>query len=270
MSSNENILTRIMREREKDVATAKRAVSINELLWEAEKRTDYHSLVDRLRLGAGPRIIAEVKKASPSAGKLRPFYDPTAIAQAYVSGGAIGISVLTEPHHFLGSIDDLRRVRKVVNVPLLRKDFICETYQLVEAVAYGADVVLLIVAALEPGQCESLYRAARELNLEVIVEIHTPKELDVALACEDAIIGVNSRDLKTLRTDLDVAYGLADAIPDGRLCIAESGIRTAEDIRGLQGAGYDGFLIGESLLRETSPGKALKTMIGQVKDSNAG
>jgi indole-3-glycerol phosphate synthase len=263
MSTGENILTRIMGERKKDVAVSKRQVSVNELLWEAEKRTNYYSLVDRLRGGAGPRIIAEVKKASPSAGELRQVYDPTAIAQAYVSAGAVGISVLTEPHHFLGSLDDLRRVRKVVNVPVLRKDFIGETYQLLEAAAWGADVVLLIVAALEPGHCEILYREAIELNLEVIVEVHTREELGVALSCEQAIIGVNSRDLKTLRTDLDVAYDLAKAIPDDRLCIAESGIRTPEDIAGLQAAGYDGFLVGESLLREPFPGKALKGLLGK-------
>jgi indole-3-glycerol phosphate synthase len=264
MTSEENILTRIMGERKKDVAAAKRDVSINELLWEAEKRTEYHSLADTLRTAPQPRIIAEVKKASPSAGSLRPHYDPTAIAQAYVSAGAVGISVLTEPHHFLGSLDDLRRVRKVVNVPVLRKDFIADSYQLVEAVAWGADVVLLIVAALEPGHCEVLYREARELNLEVIVEVHTAAELKVALACEEAIIGVNSRDLKTLQTDLDVARELARMIPDDRLCIAESGIRTTEDLEGLQAAGYDGFLIGESLLREPFPGKALRALMGKT------
>lgn len=263
MNSGENVLTRIMLERKKDVATARRQVSLNELLWEAEKRTQYRSLVDKLRTAPQPRIIAEVKKASPSAGSLRPHYDPTAIAQAYVSAGAVGISVLTEPHHFLGSLDDLRRVRKVVDVPVLRKDFMADSYQLVEAVAWGADVVLLIVAALEPGHCGVLYREARELNLEVIVEVHTAEELSVALACEDAIIGVNSRNLKTLQTDLDIARELARMIPDDRLCIAESGIRTTEDLEGLQAAGYDGFLVGESLLREPLPGRALRALMGK-------
>jgi indole-3-glycerol phosphate synthase len=151
-----------------------------------------------------------------------------------------------------------------VNVPVLRKDFIGETYQLLEAAAWGADVVLLIVAALGPGQCKELYREALELNLEVIVEVHTQEELGVALSCEHAIIGVNSRNLKTLQTDLDVAYELSKAIPDDRLCIAESGIRTPEDIAGLQAAGYDGFLVGESLLREHFPGKALKVLLGKA------
>ena len=249
-----------MRERKKDVSAAKRAISLNELLWEAEKRTQYYSLSEFLRAQPVPRIIAEVKKASPSAGELRPSYNPQAIAQAYAAAGAVGISVLTEPHHFLGSIADLRAVRKVVNLPVLRKDFMFDTYQLAEAAAWGADVVLLIVAALEPGHCEVLFRQARELNLEVVVEVHTADELSVALACEDAIIGVNSRNLKTLVTDLGVAHDLVKAIPDGRLCIAESGIKTGEDIKGLQAAGYDGFLIGESLLRDPFPGKALKEL----------
>lgn len=261
----ENVLTRIMWQRKKDVADAKRAVSINELLWEAEKRTAYHSLSAALRAGPEPRIIAEVKKASPSAGELRRHYDASAIAQSYGAAGATAISVLTEPHHFLGSLDDLRKVRKVMNIPVLRKDFIAETYQLAEAAARGADVVLLIVAALEPGHCEILYREALELNLEVIVEVHDRAELDVALACGEAIIGVNSRNLKTLVTDLEVAHGLAGDIPDDRLCIAESGIRTAEDILKLQAAGYDGFLIGESLLRETHPGQALRALIKEVR-----
>jgi len=261
MSETETILSRIMQERKKDVAAAKRKVSLNELLGEAEKRTTYFSLRQSLQKSPGPRIIAEVKKASPSAGELRPSYNPLAIAQAYASAGAAGISVLTEPHHFLGSPGDLRAVRKVVNVPVLRKDFICDTYQLAEAAAWGADVVLLIVAALDPEQCQMYHQAALELNLETIVEVHTGEELKVALSCEGAIIGVNNRNLKTLVTDLAVAHDLAKAIPDNRLCIAESGIRTAEDVKGLMGAGYDGFLIGESFLRENFPGKALKDLI---------
>ena len=265
MSHEENILTRIMSERKKDVAAAKRKVSLNELLGEAEKRTAYFSLYESLRKTAVPRVIAEVKKASPSAGELRPAYNPLAIAQAYASAGAAGISVLTEPHHFLGSLGDLRAVRKVVNLPVLRKDFICDTYQLAEAAACGADVILLIVAALDPEQCLMFHQAAKELNLETIVEVHTAEELKVALACEDAIIGVNSRNLKTLVTDLAVAHELVKSIPPGRLCIAESGIRTAEDLKGLSGAGYDGFLIGESFLRETFPGKALKELLIQSK-----
>jgi indole-3-glycerol phosphate synthase len=201
-----------------------------------------------------------VKKASPSAGLLRPSFDPAALAQAYVSGGAVAISVLTEPKYFQGSQADLKAVRRSVKIPVLRKDFTVDVYQVLEAAAWGADVVLLIVAALAPDQCEILYKESRELGLDVIVEVHSESELKVALACDEAIIGVNSRNLKTLKTDLTVAYELARRMPADRLCIAESGIKTREDILGLQEAGYKGFLIGESLLRETSPGKALKAL----------
>lgn len=258
--SEDDVLVRIMRDRRKDVAAAKRSVAVNELYNLIEQRVDYHSLSSALRHTPEPRIIAEVKKASPSAGLLRSSFDAAALAQSYVSGGAAAISVLTEPHYFQGSPADLKAVRRCVTVPVLRKDFMMDVYQLMEAAAWGADVVLLIVAALEPAHFALLYKESRELGLEAIVEVHTAAEVNVALACEDAIIGVNSRNLKTLVTDLAVAHDLAKMIPKDRLAIAESGIRTRADMLGLQEAGYKGFLIGESLLRETSPGKALKAM----------
>jgi indole-3-glycerol phosphate synthase len=251
-----NVLMKIMKERREAVALAKQHVSLSELLWQAEKRT-HRSLVERLCGAEAPRIVAEVKKASPSAGLLRATYDPARIAKGYEKAGAVGISVLTEPEHFLGSEADLRAVRKAVSLPILRKDFVCDPYQLAEAAAWGADVVLLIVAGLERGRCEYLYRESVVLGLEVIVEVHTREELDVALACEGAIVGVNSRNLKTLKTDLAIAHELVAAIPEDRVCIAESGIKTSGDLSALQAAGYDGFLIGESLLRERSPGGAL-------------
>jgi len=260
MGKEDNFLTRIMRERRKDSHAAEREVSRDELLWEREKRLEFHSLAAQLCDSRVPRVIAEIKRASPSAGVLRQVCEPAAIAKAYEAAGAIGISVLTEPRHFLGAPGDIRSVRKVTALPILRKDFISEPYQVAEAAAWGADVVLLIVAALDPGRCELLFREACELSLETIVEVHTAGDLKTALACEGAIIGVNSRDLKTLQTDLAVAYELVKAIPNDRLCIAESGIKTREDILGLQAAGYDGFLIGESLLREESPGRALKAL----------
>jgi indole-3-glycerol phosphate synthase len=245
-----------MRERKRDVAEARRGVPLKALLWEAEKRR-HHSLVDRLRAGQGCCVVAEVKKASPSAGLLRAGFDPAELARGYAQAGAAGISVLTEPLHFLGSEADLRAVRAEVDLPILRKDFMSDPYQLAEAAAWGADVVLLIVAGLERGRCEYLYRESVVLGLEVIVEVHTREELDVALACEGAIVGVNSRNLKTLKTDLAIAHELVAAIPEDRVCIAESGIKTSGDLSALQAAGYDGFLIGESLLRERSPGGAL-------------
>lgn len=258
--SQDDVLARIVRDRRKDIAAAKRSVAVNELYSLIEQRVEYRSLSSALRHSPAPRIIAEVKRASPSAGLLRSSFDPAALAQSYVSGGAAAISVLTEPHYFQGSMADLKAVRRCVSVPVLRKDFMVDVYQLMEAAAWGADVVLLIVAALEPAHCELLYKESRELGLETIVEVHTAEEMKVALACEEAVIGVNSRNLKTLVTDLAVAHDLAEMIPQDRLSIAESGIRTREDILALQESGYKGFLIGESLLRETSPGKALKAL----------
>lgn len=270
MSAPDTILKQIMRERRKAVAAAKREKSFDELLWEAEKRVRRVRLADALRGHTGPAVIAEVKRASPSAGELRADYHPAAIAQGYAAAGAVGISVLTEPKHFLGGEGDLRAVRKAVELPILRKDFIGDTYQLAEAAAWGADVVLLIVAALEPDMCGHLYREARALDLEVIVEVHTREELPVALSCEEAIIGVNSRNLKTLVTDLDVARGLAKQIPAERLCIAESGIRTGADMAGLRADGYHGFLIGESLLRQVNPGRALRALLEECRSCQAG
>lgn len=254
-----DILALIMEQRRQDVAVAKERVALRDLLREAGKRR-HHSLVAALRESLAPRVIAEIKKASPSAGVLRANYAPAAIALEYASAGAAALSVLTEPHHFQGDEAHLRAVRAAVTLPILRKDFVCDPYQLAEAAAWGADAVLLIAAALDPAECRALHREAVKLGLDVIVEIHALEELEVALDCQNAIVGVNSRDLKTLTTTLDVAVDLIKRIPAGRVRIAESGIKTAADVRRLSGAGYDGLLIGESLLRAPSPGDALKRL----------
>ena len=207
-------------------------------------------------------MIAEVKKASPSAGLLRPDYRPGEIALAYAEAGASGVSVLTEPAHFLGSEAHLREVRQAVELPVLRKDFMCDAYQIVESAAWGADVVLLIVAALDSGSLRELYEAAISLGLDVLAEAHTAGELEAALGLEQAIVGVNSRDLGTLRTDLAVARALAPLIPKERLAVAESGIRTGSDICELARLGYDGFLVGEALMAEGDPGATLRRLRG--------
>lgn len=261
-----DVLARIVKERIRDVAAAKRAVPLRNLLRAAERRR-HHSLIERLRRGATPRVIAEVKQCSPSAGLIRTNYDPAALALEYEAAGAVGVSVLTEPRYFKGGEQHLRAVRSAIGLPVLRKDFIVDAYQLAEAAAWGADVVLLIAAALDPVQCSTLCQESRELGLEVIVEVHSLAEVATAAACPDAIIGVNSRNLKTLKTDLRVAMDAVASLPDRRICIAESGIRSAGDIVMLQNAGYRGFLIGESLLRAQSPGRALVRLIGDVRQS---
>jgi indole-3-glycerol phosphate synthase len=255
------ILQRILRERRADVAAAKRAVPETVLREQAAGRQP-RSLRAALATGPRPRIIAELKQASPSAGLLRPVYQPTALAREYEAGGAAALSVLTEPRHFGGLGTHLRDVRAAVALPLLRKDFIVDPYQLLEAAAWGADAVLLIAAALGPETCRALHAAAAALGLETVVEIHSAGEMETALACPDAIIGVNNRNLGTLETNLDVARRLASRIPRERPRVAESGIRTSADIARLEAAGYTAFLVGESLLREASPGEALRRLRG--------
>lgn len=265
MRDEANLLATIIKERRLAVAAAKRLAPRSKLI-ELAKHARHRSLVEALRSGAGTRIIAEVKKASPSAGLICGEYDPGSIAAAYERGGAAGISVLTEPGHFLGSIEHLKTVRRAVKLPILQKDFICDRFQLLEAAASGADVVLLIVAALGKKTLKDLHAYACDLGLEVILEVHTGAELERALAFTEAIIGVNNRNLKTLRTDLRVAKNLAKGIRSGRLSIAESGIRSRRDIVALERAGYAGFLVGEALLRGGNPAGNLVKMMGRGQE----
>jgi indole-3-glycerol phosphate synthase len=254
-----NILESIVEERRLAVEEARVAVPIEALREQARART-HHSLVDALKRGRR-NIIAEVKKASPSAGMLRENYQPDKIAGQYAQAGAAAISVLTEPRHFFGSEQDLRAVRSAVDLPVLRKDFICDAYQVCEAAAWGADVVLLIVAVLNRDTLTELYEEATALGLDVLAEAHTLEEVGRALELKDAIVGVNSRNLKTLKTDLAVARKLAADIPGDRLSMAESGIRTRTDIEELEAVGYKGFLVGEALLKETAPSEKLRELL---------
>jgi indole-3-glycerol phosphate synthase len=257
-----DVLAQIMQERRAAVLTDRAAVPVSRLEAAAASRV-HHSLIDHLQGVTGPAVIAEVKKASPSAGLLRPTYDPAGTAKGYVDAGAVGISVLTEPLHFLGSSDDLMAVRRVVDVPVLRKDFMCDPYQVLEAAAWGADVVLLIAAAVNRQEMLLLYREAIDLGLEVLAEVHDREELERVLPLERAILGVNSRNLKTLQTDLATAHDLAAHIPADRVRIAESGIRTRQEMAELHRCGYQGFLIGESLLREADPAAALRMLLSK-------
>jgi len=256
-----NILQRIMAERREAVAAARRDVPEERLRAEAGGRV-HHSLAAALAPAGKTHIIAEMKQASPSAGRLRTAYDPAAIAAGYAAAGAAGLSVLTEPNHFLGGAEHLRAARAAADLPILRKDFLCDPYQVLEAAAWGADVVLLIVAVLDDAQMRDLYDAAVAEGLEVLAEAHTAAELERALALESAILGVNSRNLKTLETDLDVAAALSACLPPGRLAIAESGIRNRSDITRLEALGYRGFLVGETLMRGASPAEELRRLRG--------
>ncbi len=254
-----NILEKFKRERLAAVEVAERAVSADELRAVAENRV-HHSLQVALEKTDEPQIIAEMKKASPSAGLLQPQYDPQAIAKSYLKNGAVALSVLTEPLHFLGCEDDLRKVRASVELPILRKDFMCCPYQILEAAAWGADIILIIAAMLNDDEINELYCTALELGLEVLVEVHTREELDRVLPLKEALVGVNSRNLKTLKTDLTTAYELARYIPDERLSVAESGISKRDEIEQLSRVGYNAFLIGEALVSGDDPGGRLKEL----------
>ena len=208
----------------------------------------------------GPSIIAECKKASPSAGLLRADFDPASLAAAYQRAGASAISVVTEADYFQGRLEWLSAVREVVDLPVLRKDFIIDERQLREAAAFGADAVLLIQRILSPDRLAELVGAARELGLETLVEIFADEDPAATVASWTEIIGVNARDLATFVTNLDAVEALADRLPTDRVWVAESGIKGHGDIVRLGAAGYDAFLIGEHLVRADNPEAALKRL----------
>jgi indole-3-glycerol phosphate synthase len=215
-----------------------------------------------VRTSAEPRIIAECKRRSPSRGILRRGYDPPAHAAAYAANGAAAISVLTEPTFFDGSLGHLAAVRAAVSVPLLRKDFVVDRYQLLEAAAYGADAVLLIVGALDDRSLAALARDAHELGLGALTEVHDALELQRAVDAGATIVGVNSRNLRTLAVDPAVLEDVIGKMPAHVTAVAESGIRSQGDISRLTALGYHAFLVGERLITEADPGAALRALRG--------
>lgn len=214
------------------------------------------------RTGPAPRVIAEIKRASPSKGPLRPDLDPAQIAVAYARAGAAAISVLTEERWFQGSLSDLAAVRRAVSLPLLRKDFVVDPYQLFEARAHGADAVLLIVAALEPSQLRELHEQAVALGLGVLVEVHTDDEADVARALGARVVGVNHRDLRTLTMHAGRFESVRPRLGDDVIAVAESGIAGPADAARLVAAGADAILVGETLMRADDIGRALAALTG--------
>jgi indole-3-glycerol phosphate synthase len=217
---------------------------------------------DALRQSPAPRVIAECKRRSPSKGILRRLYDPAAHAVAYADAGAAAISVLTEPTFFDGALGHLASVRAATDLPLLRKDFIVTDYQVIEAAAHGADAVLLIVGAVGDRVLRDLVRKAGALELAALVEVHDRDELDRALAAGATIVGVNSRNLRTLAVDHSVHEEIAGHVPSNVTAVAESGISTAADLARLAAAGYRAFLVGERLIAAEDPGAALRELRG--------
>jgi indole-3-glycerol phosphate synthase len=230
------------------------------------ERTDSRTGAFRAALSRAGRvnIVAECKRRSPSRGVLRADYDPVAIARGYSAAGAAAISVLTEPTFFDGSLDDLARVRKAVDVPLLRKDFIVSEYQLIEARASGAEAVLLIAGALRPPELTRLMARASDLCLDALVEVHSTDELMAALDAGADLVGVNNRNLRTLAVDLDVSEELIARIPKGVTAVSESGIKTPADITRFMALGYRAFLIGERFMTTDDPGAALRDLLNTV------
>ncbi len=248
-----DVLAEICATKRAHVARAKAALSEAALvagLAEAPPVRPFAAALERHLAEGRHGLIAEIKKASPSAGLIRDDFDPATLARAYQAGGASCLSVLTDTPYFEGSDDDLARARRAVDLPVLRKDFILDPYQIIESRRIGADCVLLIMAALSDATAAELSAAAAELGLDVLVEIHDRGELDRALKLGVRMIGINNRDLKTLATDLRTAESLAPEVPSDRLVVAESGIRGPEDLDRLAAAGARCFLVGETLLRQ--------------------
>lgn len=207
------------------------------------------------------RLIAEVKKKSPSKGIIREDFHPVSIAETYVENGATAISVLTDKHFFAGELDYLRAIRRVVDVPLLRKDFTIDPYHIYQARVAGADAILLIVAALTPAQLRTFMDIADSLSLASLVEVHTQAELAIALDVDAQIIGINNRDLRTFHTDIATTFRLREAIPADKIVVSESGIYTREDVEKLQEAGVHAMLVGESLMRSSDIGEQVRRLL---------
>jgi indole-3-glycerol phosphate synthase len=254
-----SILDEIFAAKRAEVRAQRVAVPPAAIAAAAKRAPAPRDFIDSLR-AHHPAIIAEVKRASPSKGDILPGLDPAAVARDYVAAGAAAISVLTD-RHFKGSLDDLRAVRAAVDLPLLRKDFIFDPYQLYEARAAGADCVLLIAAMLQEGELRSLASLARELRMAALIEVHNADEFALARKVDAELIGINNRDLHTFKTDIAITETLVHGYDGDALMVSESGIETVDDIQRLYAAGARGFLIGESLLRGGAPREMLATLI---------
>jgi indole-3-glycerol phosphate synthase len=257
------ILDEIVAYKKEELAGTKRQVTLAEVRTRAFDAGPVRGFGRALAAGSNIRLIAEVKKASPSKGVIRPDFDPVRIAETYERSGAGCISVLTEQKFFQGSLGYLGAIRQAVGLPLLRKDFIIDEYQIFEARAAGADAVLLIAACLDRRRMEDYLGIASELGLDVLVESHTVRELDASLRAGARIIGINNRDLASFAVSLETTFAMLQDIPDDRTVVSESGIRTRDDVVRLEQAGVDAVLVGESLMRERDIGKKVKELLGK-------
>jgi indole-3-glycerol phosphate synthase len=262
----EDILARICANKREEVAARKVSMPLDELkaaVRNVDKPRGFgRALMDASAAGR-PALITEIKKASPSGGVIREDFVPAALARAYAENGAACLSVLTDQKYFWGSPEDLQAARAAVPLPVLRKDFMIEAWQVYESRVMGADCILLIMAALEDAQARDLEALARALDMDVLVEVHNEAELERALGLQTPLLGINNRNLKTMVTALETTETLSVLCPPDRFLVSESGIKTHEDIVRLQKFCVQGFLVGESLMREADVGAAVRRLLGQ-------
>lgn len=257
-----NTLEEICERKREHVRDRKSYYSLDDLQYRIADKPLPSGFLSKLMMAEGPSLIAEVKKASPSKGIIREDFDPVAIAQIYKENGARCLSVLTDEPYFQGHDDFLVAIKEAVNLPVLRKDFIVDEYQIYESRALGADCILLIMAALSDQEARHFYEVALSLRMDILVEVHDLGELERALRLDPMMIGVNNRNLKTLDVDLNTSFDLALRLPSSVYKISESGIGDHETLIRLNSVGYRGFLVGESLMREADIGKAVRTLLG--------
>ena len=258
-----DILTRILAAKAKEVAASRAAKPLAALREEAGTAPPVRDFAGALRsriAASAAAVIAEIKKASPSRGVLRPIFDPAGIARRYEAGGAACLSVLTDREYFQGAPEHLVAARAACSLPVLRKDFVLDGYQIVESRALGADCILLIVAALDDAQLAALEASARELRMAVLAEVHDAAELERALRLATPLIGINNRNLRTFDVALETTLDLLPRIPDDRLVVTESGILAPADIARMRAAGVHAFLVGEAFMRAADPGAALASL----------
>jgi indole-3-glycerol phosphate synthase len=261
----ETILDKIVQSTGETLKAKKRLCPFAEISAAAERASAdraSHRFIEALS-EPGMSVIAEIKKASPSKGQICADFDPVTIAREYEQGGASAISVLTEERYFSGHIDFLRDVNRAVSLPLLRKDFIIDPYQICEGVVYGAGAILLICAALDDNQLKDFIGIAASLGVDALVEVHNRAELDRALSADSRIVGINNRDLKTFSTDIRTGVDLARYIPDHIIKISESGIQNRSDVERLERAGFDAILVGESLMRHPHRAALIEELRGR-------
>lgn len=261
-----DILNKIVAVKREEIAAALKRKPLAEMRFDAESRVQTRDFVGALRskITAGkPAVIAEIKKASPSKGVLRADFIPADIAQSYAEHGAACLSVLTDRQFFQGSVDYLKQARASCGLPVLRKDFIIDAYQIYESRVMGADCILLIAACLDDAQMKALEQLALSLDMAVLVEVHDEAELERALALKTPLLGINNRNLKTFEVTLDTTLGLLAKVPDDRILVAESGIMTPGDVKRMRDARVNAFLVGEAFMRAEDPGAALAQLFGE-------